>query len=91
LVTRCLYILQQIDYYPITLGTVVGFIILLLLLFCSGLMSGTESAYFSLSPSDIDKVERKHHKADKFVLKNIEDSEALLATVLIGIIWLMWP
>lgn len=75
---------QQIDYYPITLGTVVGFIILLLLLFCSGLMSGTESAYFSLSPSDIDKVERKHHKADKFVLKNIEDSEALLATVLIG-------
>ncbi|BDX38278.1 hemolysin [Tenuifilaceae bacterium CYCD] len=47
-------------------------------------MSGTESAYFSLSPSDIDKVERKHHKADKYVLKNIEDSEALLATVLIG-------
>lgn len=75
---------QQIDYYPITLGTVVGFMILLLLLFFSGLMSGTESAYFSLSPSDIDKVERKHHKADKFVLKNIEDSEALLATVLIG-------
>ncbi len=47
-------------------------------------MSGTESAYFSLSPSDIDAVERNTHKSDKYVLKNIEDSEKLLATVLIG-------
>lgn len=47
-------------------------------------MSGTESAYFSLSPSDIDAIERNTHKSDKYVLKNIEDSEKLLATVLIG-------
>lgn len=61
-----------------------SFLILTFLLVCSALMSGTESAYFSLSPSDIDAVERNVHKSDKYVLKNIEDSEKLLATVLIG-------
>lgn len=76
--------LQGIGYYPITFGIVVSLVVLLLLLVVSGLMSGTESAYFSLSPTDIDKIERKSHKADKYALKNIEDSEKLLATVLIG-------
>lgn len=76
--------LQGISYYPITYGTIFSIVILLLLLVCSGLMSGTESAYFSLSPSDLGKIENKTHKADRYVLKNIEDSERLLATVLIG-------
>ena len=76
--------LQGIGYFPITFGIIVSLLILLLLLVCSALMSGTESAYFSLSPSDIDAVERNTHKSDKYVLKNIEDSEKLLATVLIG-------
>jgi len=76
--------LQGIGYFPITFGIIVSLLILLLLLVCSALMSGTESAYFSLSPSDVDAVERNTHKSDKYVLKNIEDSEKLLATVLIG-------
>lgn len=76
--------LQGIGYFPITFGIIVGILILLLLLVCSAIMSGTESAYFSLSPSDIDAVERNTHKSDKYVMKNIEDSERLLATVLIG-------
>lgn len=76
--------LQGIGYFPITFGIIVSLLILTFLLVCSALMSGTESAYFSLSPSDIDAVERNVHKSDKYVLKNIEDSEKLLATVLIG-------
>jgi len=76
--------LQGVGYFPITFGIIVSLLILLLLLVCSALMSGTESAYFSLSPADIDAVERNTHKSDKYVLKNIEDSEKLLATVLIG-------
>ncbi len=76
--------LQGIGYFPITFGIIVSLLILLLLLVCSALMSGTESAYFSLSPTDIDAIERNTHKSDKYVLKNIEDSEKLLATVLIG-------
>ena len=84
IVDQVVIYLQGIGYYPITLGVVIGLIILILLLVCSALMSGTESAYFSLSPSDVDSVERKMHKSDKYVFKNIEDSERLLATVLIG-------
>lgn len=76
--------LQGVGYFPITFGIIVSLLILLLLLVCSALMSGTESAYFSLSPADIYAVERNTHKSDKYVLKNIEDSEKLLATVLIG-------
>ncbi|HOZ14602.1 MAG TPA: gliding motility-associated protein GldE [Tenuifilaceae bacterium] len=76
--------LQGVGYFPITFGIILSLLILLLLLVCSALMSGTESAYFSLSPADIDAVERNTHKSDKYVLKNIEDSEKLLATVLIG-------
>ncbi|MGE0077008.1 MAG: gliding motility-associated protein GldE [Bacteroidales bacterium] len=76
--------IHGISYLPITFGTIVGIVVLVILLICSGMLSGTESAYFSLSPSDIDKIERKSHKTDKYALKNIENSDRFLATVLIG-------
>ncbi|MCB8963485.1 MAG: gliding motility-associated protein GldE [Bacteroidales bacterium] len=76
--------LQSISFYPITFGVVVGLVVLLILLLCSALMSGSESAYFSLSPSDIDKIEQQTHKSDLFAFKNLEDVERLLATILIG-------
>jgi len=84
IIDQFLNYLNGIGYYPVTLGVVMSILILIILLLISGLLSGTEAAYFSLSPSEIDKIERNSHKADKYALKNIEDSEKLLASVLIG-------
>lgn len=75
--------LQGVGFNPITFNVIAGFVVLLLLFLCSALMSGTESAYLSLTSSDIDSVERNTHKYDKFVLENIEDSDKLLAAIFI--------
>ncbi|HNY09292.1 MAG TPA: gliding motility-associated protein GldE [Tenuifilaceae bacterium] len=75
---------MDIAFHPITVGTVVGLLVLILLLIISGLMSGSESAYFSLSPADLKKLESKsHQRAQSFVLINLNESERLLATILI--------
>lgn len=69
---------------PITVGVVISLVILLLLLLCSALMSGSESAYFSLSPANIKELEsNKNNSTDAKVLKNLDNSDHLLATMLI--------
>jgi len=67
---------------PLTLGFFVGLLVLLVLLFISGLISGSESAYFSLTPSDIKHLEETHTKRDQMVLHLLKKPEQLLASVL---------
>lgn len=59
----------------------VCFIVLLLLL--SGFASGSEIAFFSLSPKDLDKLEDEKTATDKLINELREDSERTLATILI--------
>lgn len=54
------------------------------LLFFSAFFSGTETAYFSLSPQDIDKLKREESKAAQRVLAHLSKSDQLLATILVG-------
>ena len=56
--------------------------ILFLLLFCSALISGTEVAFFSLSPTDIVKISEKS-KQDNPIVKLLQKPSKLLATILI--------
>lgn len=56
----------------------------LLLLVASGYMSSSEVAFFSLSPKDIDNAKEGEHPGDLELLALLEDSERLLATILIG-------
>ena len=53
-----------------------------LLLICSAFVSGSEIAFFALSPSDMSDVEEHKHPSDKHLLKLLNDSERLLATIL---------
>ncbi len=53
-----------------------------LLLICSAFVSGSEIAFFALSPSDMSDVEEHKHPSDKHLLKLLDDSERLLATIL---------
>jgi len=58
-----------------------GIITLLILLVCSALISGTETAFFSLSRSDLEKEE---HPNAKIVMDLLQEPKRLLATILIS-------
>ncbi|MBN2743556.1 MAG: gliding motility-associated protein GldE [Marinilabiliaceae bacterium] len=47
-------------------------------------MSGSEVAYFSLKPSDIDILKKEKGKNNQLILKHLDEPEWLLATILIG-------
>ncbi|MBO7067371.1 MAG: gliding motility-associated protein GldE [Bacteroidaceae bacterium] len=74
---------SSISYQAPTVGVIVAFCLSLFLLLCSGFVSASEIAFFSLSPSDINEVEEEKHKSDKSILALREDSERLLANILI--------
>ncbi|MCK4919758.1 MAG: gliding motility-associated protein GldE [Bacteroidales bacterium] len=59
-------------------------IIVLLLLMVSALVSGSEVAYYSLSPSQLDKIQEMEGKRSKRVSKLLKNPEKLLATILIS-------
>lgn len=74
----------NVYFYPFTFAAGVGLIILAILLFCSALISGSEVAYFSLSPSDIDILEKEKTGTASRVLRPHNRPEHLLATILIA-------
>jgi len=54
-----------------------------LLLICSGLISGSEVALFSLTPTDKSKLAESKFKKHKLIIKLIQSPKLLLATILI--------
>jgi putative hemolysin len=66
------------------LKVVIGIIILLVLLFGSALMSGSEVAYFSFRPEDIEKFKNNRSKQSQIALKLYNNPEKLLSTVLVA-------
>jgi len=66
------------------LKVVIGLIVLVILLFISALMSGSEVAFFSLRPDEIEKLKsRKSKKASK-ALKLYDSPDKLLSTILVA-------
>jgi putative hemolysin len=63
---------------------ITGFILLIVLLTCSALMSASEVAYFSLSPSDIRKLKTDKGNRSKALIKLYDMPERLLSTILVG-------
>ena len=54
------------------------------LLACSGFVSASEIAFFSLSPSDMSDIEEENHPSDRKIQRLLKRSEYLLATILIS-------
>ena len=80
--------LQQI-FSEVTLmapsaGAIFAIILAAILLLFSGFASGSEIAFFSLSPNDINELEESNSDKDKRILELREDSERTLATILIA-------
>lgn len=67
-----------------TPGLIVLFSLLVILLVCSALVSGSEVAYFSLGPNDIKDLKEERTKKSIQILNLKEKSEHLLATILIA-------
>jgi putative hemolysin len=59
-------------------------VILILLLFCSALISGSEVALFSLTKTDIDKGLEEDSKNISIIAKLLERPKKLLATILVA-------
>lgn len=66
-----------------TTGLIIGFAVLIILLLISALVSGSEAAFFSLSPSDKEEVKNDDSKKASFVNKMLSRPKELLATILI--------
>ena len=73
----------DITFEPISIGIVLNFIIIILLLFCSALISGAEVAFFSLAPNDVEILKKEKSKKTKLVLNLLKNPNKLLATILI--------
>ena len=70
-------------FQPITIGVVFAAVLAALLLFVSGFASGSEIAFFSLSPTDLAEIDDEKTPTDQHVKELREDSERTLATILI--------
>lgn len=74
----------EIGFYPFSISTLVLLFILILLLFASALISGSEVAFFSLKPTDLKQLDQKNSKRSNLVLKLSNMPERLLGTILVA-------
>ncbi len=79
-----LYSILEITLMPLSLSIFLILTIIILLLFCSALISGSEVAYFSLSPNDIEHLKNDKSKSSVLALKLLENPNKLLANILIS-------
>lgn len=77
-------IFWNVQFLPFTAGIAVGLVVILILLFFSALISGSEVAYFSLSSSEKQKITARSTKKNIYTSKNLESPEQLLATILVA-------
>ena len=71
-------------FLTVDIALIVQFAIFCLLLLCSAIISGSEVALFSLSPTEIDELKEDHNSTNNLIAKMVENPKKLLATVLIA-------
>jgi putative hemolysin len=76
--------LLEIYFNPITSGVILVMLIIFVLLIFSAMVSGSEVAFFSLDPSQKNKLKEMHTNASYRVLNLLDEPERLLATILIS-------
>jgi putative hemolysin len=79
-----IWLISGISVNPADIKVIIGFFILIALLLASALMSGSEVAYFSFKPEDIEKFKTHKNKKARAALKLYNDPERLLSTILVA-------
>jgi len=64
-------------------GALIGIVVIAILLFLSAMVSGSEVAFFSLTPNHINTLKETASRKSQLVLKLLEKPERLLASILI--------
>ena len=77
-------ILSEIHIVVPTTGSIISGVLACVLLLFSALASGSEIAFFSLSPNNLNELDEDKSDTDRKILKLREDSERTLATILIA-------
>ena len=62
----------------------ISLFVIAILLVLSALISGSEVAYFSLSPAEKHKIFKTSSQKNSYIQKNLESPEQLLATILVA-------
>ncbi|MFV8370916.1 gliding motility-associated protein GldE [Flavobacterium sp. LB2P74] len=70
--------------YAIDANVVFGFTGIVILLFCSALISGAEVALFSLSQKDMDEISQDNNSKGKRIAALLEKPKKLVATLLVA-------
>ena len=76
-------VFSEVTLLSPSLGAILAGIFACLLLFISGFASGSEIAFFSLSPSDLNELDETKAETDAQIQQLREESERTLATILI--------
>ena len=76
-------VFNGISVHSPTISAIIAIVLAGLLLLVSGFASASEIAFFSLSPSDLSAIDEKKHPSDEKIRKLLDDTERLLATILI--------
>ena len=74
----------HLQFAMLDFSTLVQFAIFFVLLGCSALISGSEVALFSLSPTDINTAKENKSPSGKIIAKLLANPKKLLATILIS-------
>lgn len=73
----------EVQFFQPSTGSIVAIVLACLLLVVSGFASGSEIAFFSLSPTDLNELEESKDQRDQRIMALRQDSERTLATILI--------
>ncbi len=73
-----------LTFQPFEVGLIGTIVLIVVLLICSALMSGSETALFSLSPAQIEKMRKHHTPTNEAILQLLSAQDQLLATILIA-------
>lgn len=71
-------------FKPITISTLLGLAGIVILIGCSALISGSEVAFFSLSPNHKNELINSKSRISNLILRLIDKPKRLLATILIS-------
>ena len=74
---------SEVHFMAPDAGVIISGILACLLLIASGLASGSEIAFFSLTPNDLSIIAEKKSVSDSNIMQLLNDSERTLATILI--------
>lgn len=77
------HLLAIATFVPFDWGLVWSIVLIVVLLCCSALASGSETALFSLSPAQLDHIRKNQTGTNGAIMRLLSDQDRLLATILI--------